>query len=180
MKVSAIIAFVFSLPPLIVYGMSLVSKSHFESVFLTDDQLLKKRFLSIGELAFYLTYLLIFLYILWKLFISENINMTSTILMSVGIFFIAWLLSMLYRRMITNILIKNKTMLKVSIENLGEVYIIKMFDSTTCICSKDPHVDLNKSNDPIYFVRIEDLIKLPITKEVVVLPPRSIYHKLFN
>lgn len=180
MKISAIIAFIFSLPPLIVYGMSLISKSHFESVFLTDDQLLKKRFLSIGEFAFGLAYLLTFFYILWKLFISETIDMTSTVLIFLGIFLITWILSILYRRMITDLLIKNKTMLKVSIENLGEVYIIKMFDSTTCICSKDAQVDLNESNDPIYFVRIEDLIKSPITKEKIALPTRSIYQKLFN
>lgn len=55
-----------------------------------------------------------------------------------------------------------------------------MFDLTTCICSKDALIDLKESNDPIYFTRIEDLNKLPITKEVVVLPSRSIYQKLFN
>ncbi len=87
---------------------------------------------------------------------------------------------MLYREIITNLLIKNKIMLKVSIENLGEVYIIKMFDPATCICSKDAHVDLNDSSHPIYLVRMEDLIKLPITKEIVVIPPKKFYQKLFN
>ncbi|WP_214749260.1 hypothetical protein [Exiguobacterium sp. E.VS.2] len=179
-EVSAIIVFIFSLLPLFVSGMSLLSNTNFERRFLTDDQLLKKRYLSMGELAFYLTYILTFIYTLWVIFVSESLNMTNTILIFIGVFFITWILLMLYREIITNLLIKNKIMLKVSIENLGEVYIIKMFDPATCICSKDAHVDLNDSSHPIYLVRMEDLIKLPITKEIVVIPPKKFYQKLFN
>lgn len=81
----------------------------------------------------------------------------------------------------TNLLCTKLTsLLKVSVEGIEELYIIKMFDLTTCICSKDALIDLKESNDPIYFTRIEDLNKLPITKEVVVLPSRSIYQKLFH
>lgn len=180
MKVSVLITLMFSLIPLIVSGWSLLSKNHFESVFLTDDQILKKRFFSLGGSAFSLTYILTLVYILWKKFVSETINMPDTIFISISIFMIILIFTISFRKLTTNFLIKNKTMLKVSIESLGEVYIIKMFDPTTCICSQDAHVDLNDSNHPKYFVRIEDLIKLPITKEIVALPSRSIRQKLFD
>lgn len=184
MKVSAIIALIISLPAVIISGMSLLSKTNFESIFLTHDQLLKKRYLSMGELAFSITYLATLIYVLWIVFVFklnyESIDKTKIILIAMSIFFISWILLILCSNFLTNLLVKNKTMYKVSIEGLGDVYILKMLNHETCICSKDAHANLNNLNHQIHLIRIEDLIKLPITKEVVTLPSRSFYQKLFN
>ncbi|WP_047392529.1 hypothetical protein [Exiguobacterium sp. s168] len=184
MKLSAIIALIISLPAVIISGISLLSKTNFESIFLTHDQLLKKRYLSMGEMAFYITYIVTFIYILWMVFVSKSnygsIDKTNTFLIAMSIFFSSWILLILYSKFLTNLLVKNKTMYKVSIEGLGYVYILKMLNHETCICSKDAHANLNDLNHQIHLVRIEDLIKLPITKEVVTLPSQSFYKKLFN
>lgn len=184
MKLPAIIAIIISLPAVIISGISLFSKTNFESVFLTHDQLIKKRYLSMGELAFYITYLVTLIYILGMVFVSklnyESIDKAKTIFIALSIFFSAWILLILYNKFLTDLLVKNKTMYKVSIEGLGDVYILKMLNHETCICSKDAHANLNDLNHQIHLIRIEDLIKLPITKEVVTLPSQSFYEKLFN
>lgn len=60
MKISAIIALIVSLSAGIIPGISLVSKTKFESTFMTIKQVLKKRFLIILSAAFYLGFLLSF------------------------------------------------------------------------------------------------------------------------
>lgn len=184
MKLPAIIALLISLPAVIISGISLLSKTNFESVFLTHDQLIKKRYLSMGELAFYITYLVTFVYILWMVFVTklnyESIDKTKTIVIAMSVFFSARILLILYSKFLTNLLVKNKTMYKVSIEGLGDVYILKMLNPETCICSKDAHANLNNLKHQIHLVRIDDLIKLPITKEIVSLPSTGFYTKLFN
>ncbi|WP_214770844.1 hypothetical protein [Exiguobacterium sp. s133] len=184
MKSSAIIALIISLPAVIISGISLLSKTNFESIFLTHDQLLKKRYLSMGEAAFYIAYLATIIYILWMIFVTklnyESIDKTNTIVIALILFFTFWVLLILYSKLLTNLLVNNKTMYKVSIEGLGDVYILKMLNHETCICSKDAHANLDDLNHQIHLVRIEDLIKLPITKEVVTLPSQSFYQKLFN
>ncbi|KSU47662.1 hypothetical protein AS033_15520 [Exiguobacterium indicum] len=184
MKLSAIIALIISLPAVIISGMSLLSKTNFESIFLTHDQILKKCYLKMGELAFSITYLATFIYVLWIVFVFklnyESIDKTKIILIAMSIFFIAWILLILYSNFLANLLVKNKTMYKVFLEGLGEVYILKMLNHETCICSKDAHANLNNLKHQIYLVRIEDLIKLPLTQEIVSLPSQSFYQKLFS
>jgi len=183
-KVSAIISFVISLPILIISGISLLSKTDFESAFLTNDQVLKKRYLGMGEIAFFLTYVIILFYTLWMIFVLkvkyELINKVDIAFIAISTFIIIFILLIISSKKLSNFFVKNKTVFKVSIENLGEVYIIKMFDHTTCICSKNAFVNLNDSNQQLYLVRIEDMMKLPITKEIVSIPTRSIYQKLFD
>ena len=116
MKLPAIIALLISLPAVIISGLSLLSKTNFESVFLTHDQLIKKRYLSMGELAFYITYLVTFVYILWMVFVNklnyESIDKTKTIVIAMSVFFSAWILLILYSKFLTNLLVKNKTCIK--------------------------------------------------------------------
>lgn len=98
-------------------------------------------FFILGETAFYITYIITIIYILCMISISklnyESIDKMNTFLIAMSIFFSSWILLILYSKFLTNLLVKNKTMYKVSIEGLGYVYILKMLNHETRICSKD-------------------------------------------
>ena len=69
---------------------------------------------------------------------------------------------------------------KVNIADLGEVYLIKMLDRETSICSPEADLGLDDLSEETFLVKMDDLMKLPILKEIVPVPTRSIYKKLFN
>lgn len=184
MKISAIIALILSLSAGIIPGISLVSKTNFESTFMTTEQLLKKRFLIILSVALYLAFLIAFFYLLVSYYIKglsfESLNWPFTVIIAISTFMFTSIFLIFSVKPISNFITKEKAMYKVCIEDLGELYIIKMLDPETCICSYDAHTNLNDLSLKIFLVKIEDLIKLPLEKEIVPVPSRSFYKKLFD
>ncbi|OAN10138.1 hypothetical protein [Exiguobacterium undae] len=184
MKIPSIIALIISLSAGIIPGISLVSKTKFESTFLTTEQILKRHFFIVFVAALYLSFLLSFFYVLVSYFIRdlsyESINWSTVIIIAVSTFLLSFVFSICYAKPISNFIIKEKSVYKVRLENLGELYIIKMLDHETCICSYDPNANLNSPGTQIYLVKVDDLIKLPLSKEIITLPSRSFYKKLFD
>lgn len=184
MKTSAIIALIVSLSAGIIPGISLISKTKFESTFMTTEQILKKRFLIILSAALYLGFLLSFFYVLVSYFIKglsyDSIKWSIAISIAIITFIVSFVFSIFYAKPISNFVIKEKAMYNVCLEGLGKLYIIKMLDHETCICSYDAHTNLNNLGTQIYLVKMEDLIKLPLSKEIVTIPSRSFYKKLFD
>lgn len=184
MKTSAIIALIISLSAGIIPAISLVSKTKFESTFMTTEQVLKRRFLITLSAALYLSFLLSFLYALVSYFIKDfkyaSIDWPITIIIAISTFMFSFVFFIFYAKPISNFLIKEKAIYKVYLEGLGELYIIKMLNHETCICSYDAHINLDDLDTQIYLVKMEDLIKLPLSKEIVTLPTRNFYKKLFD
>lgn len=110
----------------------------------------------------------------------EAIDWSLVIIIAISTFMVSFVLFIFYAKPIGNFLIKEKAMYKVYLEELGELYIIKMLDHETCIYSYDAHINLNNLGSQIYLVKMGDLIKLPLSKEIVTIPSRSFYKKLFD
>lgn len=183
MKFPTIIALLLSLSGAGFSAMSLLAKTRFESVFLTSEQLLKRRFLIIASAVLYCTIVVPLIYVQWDMWGMDKSYSSikeTAILIAFYTFFISSTFLIFYLSTLLNFIVKEKSLYKVSIEDLGELYIIKMKDIEICICSSDAHANLEAGNSQLYFVKLDDMMKLPFTKETVALPPRSFWQKLFG
>lgn len=184
MKISAIIAIILSLSAGIIPALSLVSKSKFESTFMTTEQNLKRYFFILLSASIYLGGLSSLFYVVISYFNVDfkyvSINWSNAGFFGLFIFIISFSFSALYAKSISNFFIKEKTVYKVCLDDLGELYIIKMLDHQTCICSYNVHADLDSLDSQIYLIKMEDLLKLPLSEEVVTKEPRSFLQKLFD
>lgn len=184
MAIPALTTAIVSLLTLLLPSMALLSKTSFEINFMTTEQILKKRLFDTLGIILYISFLFPFMYIMWSIYVKNldfrAIDWVFTLSISIITFLISSVFFTFYTKPIQNILIKNRRMYKVDLDDLGELYIIKMLDHETCICSPDPNIDLDNSNSQIYLVKMENLMKIPILKETVSLPSISIYKKLFS
>lgn len=184
MTISALLTAIVSLSAILLSSMALLSKTSFEIYFMTTEQILKKRLFDTLGIVLYLSFLSPFIYIVWNIYVKKlefgAINWRFTLSISITTFLISSVLILFYAKPVRNIMIKDRIMYKVNLDDLGELYIIKMLDQETCICSPNSNIDLNDSNSQIYLIKMDNLMKIPILKEIVPLPPTSIYKKLFS
>lgn len=184
MSIQGIITLLITLVGVGFAGFSLLSKTAFEGIFMTPEQKMKRRLFALLAAVFYFTILAPFLYILWGTVVNHlelaAINWELATGIAVNTMVIsAFILGIVVKR-VGNFITKEKTMYKVDIPGLGEMYLIKMLDRETCIFSPDAHLNLEDPSEAPFLVKMDDLMKLPILKESVPAPTRSVYQKLFD
>ncbi len=184
MNIPGILVSIIALCIGLISGYSLLYKTDFEQVFMTTEQKLKQKLIMYVLLIGYTTFLFPFLYIMGSISINNSdqfsIDWNKTISIAITTFFISSFIVLVCIKKIKNFVVKEKTMYKVDVESIGEVYLIKMFDKEICICALDAHTDLENLSDKIFLIKMDDLMKLPILKEKIALPPRSNYQKFLN
>lgn len=65
----------------------------------------------------------------------------------------------------TALFIKHHYKYKVTLNNFGEFYILRMMNHEICICSKDPSADLERNDVKSVLVKVDVLILKPLTKK---------------
>lgn len=184
MNIPGFLASIIGICIVLISGYSLLYKTDFEKVFMTTEQKLKQKLVMYVLLIGYTTFLVPFLYIMCNISINNSdqfsIDWNKTISIAITTFFTSSFIVLVCIKKINNFVIKEKTMYKVDVEDIGEVYLIKMFDKEICICSLDANTDLENLSEKIFLIKMDDLMKLPILKEKIPLPTRSIYQKLLN
>ncbi|WP_223638888.1 hypothetical protein [Planococcus sp. 4-30] len=184
MSIQGVIALLISICGIGFAGFSLLSKTAFEEVFMTTEQKIKQRLFALLAAVLYFTVLFPFLYVAWGIVVNNvelaSINWELATSIAVNTLVISAFILGIGMKKVSNFITKEKTMYKVNIADLGEVYLIKMLDRETCICSPEADLDLDDLSEETFLVKMDDLMKLPILKEIVPVPTRSIYQKLFN
>ncbi|MCJ1908435.1 hypothetical protein [Planococcus ruber] len=165
-------------------GFSLVSKTAFESIFMTTEQKMKRQLFTLLGAVLYFTFLFPFLYVAWGTGVKHlefaAINWERATAITLYSLVISALIMGIVVKRVGNFVIKEKIMYKVDFPDLGEMYLIKMLDRETCIFSTDKHLNLEDPSEAPFLVKMEDLMKLPILKESVPVPNRNFYQKLFD
>lgn len=184
MNIQGIVISIVTIGTASISAYSLFSKTGLEKIFMTEEQKVIQKLFAYLLLIAYTTFLFPFLYVMWSIgvenknIISINWNRVTTI--TILTFFISAFIVLVCIEKIKNFVIKEKNMYKVEIENIGELYLIKMLNKEICICTDDPHTDLESTLGKTILIKVEDLVKLPIIKEKFTLPPRSVYQKLLK
>ena len=165
-------------------GLSLLSKTAFEGVFMTTEQKIKQRLFAVLAAIFYFTIFVPFLYVAWGTGIKNleftAVNWERTTALAVYSMIISAFIFGIGIKKVNNFMAKEKIMYKVDIPGLGGLYLIKMLDRETCIFSANAHLNLEDPSEETFLVKMDDLMKLPILKESVPVPTRSVYQKLFG
>lgn len=184
MNIQGLIALIISIGGLIFAGHVLLSKSSFEQVFMTPEQISKQRIYAVLGGTLYFTFLVPALYIGWTNIINTKeidlINWDTVKIIAVNTFIISLVFLGGIIKVIRNFVAKTDIKYKVVTKDLGELFLIKMLDKDICICSKSAQIDLNNTTEEIYLIKIDDFTKLPLIREEVAIQNRSIYQKIFE
>lgn len=143
MGVLALISIVAFIIGIIVSGKALLSKSELEQVFLTHEQKIKMYFYKLFGLSGLIAFLVSDLYILWSITINkktaEMVNWSFAFALALVIFICCLISLGTIEKVVQNFFIKHHFKYKVTLNNFGEVYILRMMNQEICICSKDPN-----------------------------------------
>lgn len=84
--------------------------------------------------------------------------------------------------LIQNFKINYHYKLRVNVPSVGTVYVIRMLDRETCICSKDPNLGYkgSKSTKNSYLIPKEDIMKLPLTITKQTKPKKTFFEKFMS
>lgn len=182
--ISALISLVTFLIGIIVSGKALLSKSELEQVFLTHEQKIKMYYYKLFGLSGLIAFLVGDLYILWSLTLNketaETVNWSFAFALAFVIFFCGLISLGTIEKIVQNFFIKHHFKYKVSLENLGDVYILKMMNEGICICSKEPNADFVGNDVESVLVKLDDLIKKPFIKEKIEKPYTSFWQKMLQ
>lgn len=184
MGIPALISIVTFVVGITVSGKALLSKSELEQVFLTHEQKIKMYYYKLFGLSGLIAFLVSDLYILWSISINKKTAVTANWSFAFAlslVIFICCLISLgTIEKIVQHFFIKHHYKYKVTLNNFGEVYILRMMNQEICICSKDPNADLVRNNVESVLVKVDDLILMPLTKERLQRPSKSFWQKLLE
>ncbi|WP_316572059.1 hypothetical protein [Neobacillus sp. YIM B06451] len=168
----------------IISWKALLSKSDLEQVFLTHEQKIKLYYLKLISLSGLIAFLFGDLYILWSLTFKGKTAATADWNFAIALGFVVFICCLItlgaIEKVIQNLVLKSHTKYKVTLENIGEVYILKMMNEQLCICSKNPNADFYRNDIESILVRLEDLIQKPLIRVEIEVPKRPVLKKLFD
>lgn len=183
--ISFLIPLIISIAGVIIPINALNSKSTLSRTFFTDEQKLKVKyyntFMFSTIIAFAVAYSAIALRVYTKVdYQIETIDITSSLAIAFWIFVTLLLITSPVIRWIDNFLIKTQIKYKVLLsEEIGEVYILRMHDKDTCICSKDPNAESSRDCN-FFLVSTQELLGKKLSEEKLPKPSRSFASKLFD
>ncbi|MCM3729888.1 hypothetical protein M3226_30660 [Neobacillus cucumis] len=154
---------------LLVGVKALLSKSELEQAFLTQEQLIKLGLYRLISLSAFIGVLAADLYFMWSLMFRGKKYETTDWNYVLGLGIAWFIFGLMFVSMFTTIIVpvfaKYHFKYKVHIPGTGDVYIHKMMNPEVCICSKDPHQDINQDDSETYLFSFSDIQKLPIIKK---------------
>lgn len=182
---TAILTLATVLISLIVSGKALLSKTEIEQVFLTNEQKIKRYYFRLIVFSVSVAVFIGDVYFLWSIFFGDKTTQTVdwglVFSITLIIFIICLAITGTIERLIQNFCIKHDFIFKVTFTdvNIGEVYILKMLNAEICICSKNANANLSDTGE-LFLVKLDDLMKLSLSKEQVQKTEQSTIQKLFN
>ncbi|WP_298468974.1 hypothetical protein [uncultured Psychrobacillus sp.] len=185
MGVPALLSIVTLIVAVIISGKALLSKSELEQVFLTHEQKIKMHYYKLFGLSGLIAFLVSDLYILWSITINkktaEMVNWSFAFGIALVIFICCLISLGTIERFVQNFLIMHHFKYKVTLNNFGDVYILRMMNQEVCICSKDPNVVFLRNDDiESILVKVDDLLLKPLTKERLQKPNKSFWQKVLE
>jgi hypothetical protein len=164
------------IPLLITVGGVLIpinvlnSKTILGRTFFTDEQRIKVRYYNNVAFSLIISFAIAYF----------SLALTSALVLGITSFIISLMLISPLIRWIDNFFIKNHIKYKVVLnEESGPVYILRMHDQDTCICSKNPNAELSEQGEYI-LIKMEDLMGKNLVEEKVTKPSRSAWSKFFD
>lgn len=185
MGITTVISTITLLVGLIVSGKALISKSEIEQVFLTNEQKIKMYYYKLFSLSGLIALFIGDLLIVWEVTIHKktasgaNWGLTAAVSSIVFIFCLLFLGTVI--RITYNMFVKHYYMYRVRLNEVGDVYILRMMNEEICICSREPIENIDDRNiGQFILINLSDIIQKPLIKERHLIPQRSIWQKLFK
>lgn len=179
MKITTIVALITLILSVVFPGMALLSKSKVEKIFLTAEQLIKSHFYSLVTFSLYISMLFTDICWIWNYFFKKEVlSWSFSLSLFILTFFISLITAHAISRFLVKFILKKHEKYKVSIEGIGFVYIIKMLNENTLLCSKEPNAEFIKGYDKYIIIKIDELNKRQLIKEKVTKPERN-YWQIF-
>lgn len=167
-SLSGVIGFLIFSFGLLVSGKELWDKTQVEKIFLTPRLKIIHQFTISIVSAVYITFLISYFYLIIQIYFMKiqwgNLDWEN--LMSICLF---WFIVILVGtnpliKIIRYLLIPYHVKYKISFDDYGELYLIKMIDSEICICAKNPDLDLDNASDEFILLKKEDLMKVKLKR----------------
>lgn len=183
--VSFLIPLIITLAGTIIPINALNSKSTLSRTFFTDEQKLKVKYYNTFMfsliIAFAVAYSAIMLRVNTKVdYQIEMIDITFSLEIATWTFVTLLLITSPVMKWIDNFFIKTHIKYKViPSEEIGEVYILRMHDKDTCICSKDPNTESFEEGKYV-LISTQDILGKNLVEEILSKPSRSFLSKLFD
>lgn len=170
---------------IILAGSALNSRSDLERVFFTHEQKTKAYFYNLLILSGLFSFSITFFTLLLERFITKNKgisdeSLTLAVYSWIGLFIFFMIFLGFVVSMVDNLFIKHHYKYKVSIPELGEVYILSMLNEEICICSTDANINFKTSDQESFLIEKNTLIKNPLVKEKIQKPEKSFLRKLID
>lgn len=184
--VSGIIALLVTVFGLTINLNSLNSKTDIGEVLLTDEQKLKvyyyRKFMLSLILAFEAFCIFTFVALLLD---AGQTELTSKIIGSAlatafGVFLLCLASLDKLAQLYQNFFIKDHYKFRVTLSGIGDVFIIRMLNAETCICSKDPNAGFKENSKRIYLIPIQDIMREPLLKTKHPKLPKTLKQKILN
>ncbi|MBY0097316.1 hypothetical protein [Mesobacillus maritimus] len=160
-------------------------KSKLGRTFFIDEQKIKVRYFNTFLFSFIMAVLVAYFYLFFILNRFNNIQIESTEIgaalgLGTVVFFIFLLITSPLFTWINNFFIKDQILYKVvpSIE-IGPVYILRMHDKDTCICSENPNAEFSQHAEYV-LVSMEEILGKTLIEVYIPKPPRSFLSRLFD
>lgn len=179
MKITTVIALITLIMSTMIPALALLSKSRVEKVFLTGEQAIKYYFYSLLTLSFCFSVLITDVYFMW-IFLIEKTHYPWSVWASIFIisFFFIMLLAHNLLKSLNKFAIRYHHKYKFKIDSIGFVYIIKMLNDSTLLCSKEPNAEFIKGFDSYLIIKVDELNKKQLIKEKIFKPERTFWQKL--
>lgn len=163
---------------------ALNSKTILGKTFFTDEQRIKVKYYNNFLFSLIMAFAIEYFYLLIKINMRDNHQIGSQDLQSalvwgtlLFIFFLMMTPTLL--TWINNFCIKRHIKYKIVLEGIGPVFIIRMHDKDTCICSKDANAIFSQEGTFI-LVPMEEIMKNELIPKKITKPNRSFWCKLFD
>ncbi|MED1471783.1 hypothetical protein [Bacillus salipaludis] len=186
MGITAIISTLTVVIGLIISGRALISKTELEKLFFTNEQKIKMYYYKLVGLSGLISILVGDLYILWNITFGTKTGEKANWGFAIALTFVIFICCLIslgnLERVVQNFFIKSHIKFKVNLENIGDVYVLRMLKEDICICSKDPNADYNKNDleSGYILVKLDDLINKSFIKEKHEKSNMSIWEKLLD
>jgi hypothetical protein len=185
MGITTVISTITLLAGLIVSGKALISKSEIEQVFLTNEQKIKMYYYKLFSLSGLIALMIGDLLIVWEVTIHKKTASTANWGLAIAVSFIVFIFCLIFLgaviRVIYNFFIKHYYIYKVRLNEIGDLYILRMMNEEICICSKELIENIDDRNiGQFILVNLSDIIQKPLIKERHLIPQRNIWQKFFD
>lgn len=181
--ISYIIPLVITLAGLWIPINALNNKTNLGRTFFTDEQRIKVRFYNYVSFSLIMSFAIAYFAFVIKVNSRGDFGtseITSAIVLGVSYFIIFILITPPLIKWVDNFFIKTHIKYKVVLPNeIGAVYIIRMHDKDTCICSKDPNAEASQ-NSEYTLISMQEILGKSLLEEKIAKPPRTFYSKFFD